>query len=389
MTLPQTDIIDMETLVSKTFAAQFKAFPTHIARAPGRVNLIGEHTDYNDGFVLPAAIDRELYIAGRVRDDNRFFIQSLDYGGVADFTPILLREKSLPHFTRFPRGVLWILKEKGYALRGMELTMAGNMPSGAGFSSSAAIEIAMLEISCALLGISMTQKEKALLGQQVEHQFIGLRSGVMDQMISATGQAGHAILIDCRSLDTTPVPVPEGAAIMTLDTGKRRELVNSEYGKRREQCEEAARLLGVQALRDVTPQELEAKVNLLPEVIAKRAWHVVNEDARTLAAVEALNQDDLATMGRLMNESHASLRDLYEVSIQELDIMADLAQNQPGCYGARMMGGGFGGAVIALVEESVVQEFIKEVSKGYERATRIHAAIYTTKAAQGSSVRAL
>lgn len=247
----------------------------------------------------------------------------------------------------------------------------------------------MLEMACALLSIPLTQAQKALLGVQVEHRFVGIRCGVMDQMIAAVGEADHAILIDCRSLETTPVPIPTGVTIVTLDTGTRRELVSSEYGKRREQCEEAARLLGVPALRDVTPAQLAARIADLPEVIGRRATHVVNENARTLDTVAALSQGDMAAVGQLLNQSHASLRDLYEVSIHELDVMADLAQRETGCYGARMMGGGFGGAVIALVEDSAVPAVVESVSRGYRAATGREASVYQAKTGPGSSATAL
>jgi galactokinase len=379
----------LQNAVQKAFAEQFGARPSHVSRAPGRVNIIGEHTDYNDGFVLPAAIERAIYFAGRARDDDKVTIQSLDYHGVSTFSLDQLKDKSLPDWTRFPRGALWVLREEGYPQRGMDLTIAGNVPGGAGFSSSAAVEVAMFEIASALLGIKLDQRQKALLGVQVEHRFIGIRTGVMDQMISALGRAGHALLIDCRSLDATPVPIPKGVTLMALDTGKRRQLVQSEYGQRREQCEEAARLLGVKALRDVTPEQLAAEADKLPEIIARRASHVVNENARTLAAVDALGAGDLKTVGRLLNESHASLRDLYQVSIRELDIMAELAQNTEGCYGARMMGGGFGGAVIALVQESAVSRLGESVAAAYNAATHLKAYIYTTRAGPGSSVEAV
>ncbi len=376
----------LNTTVKKAFAEHFGVTPSHVSRAPGRVNIIGEHTDYNDGFVLPAAIERAICFAGRVRDDNTVTIQSLDYHGVSTFTLDQLKDDALPEWTRFPRGSLWVLREEGYPLKGMDLTIAGDVPGGAGFSSSAAVEVAMFEIASALLGLDLDQRRKALLGVQVEHRFIGIRTGVMDQMISALGQEGHALLIDCRSLEATPVPIPKGVALMALDTGKRRQLVESEYGKRREQCEEAARLLGVKALRDVTPEQLAANADKLPDVIARRASHVVNENARTLAAVQALQAGDLKTVGRLLNESHTSLRDLYEVSIPELDIMAELAQKTEGCYGARMMGGGFGGAVIALVQESAAEQLAESVSGAYNAATHLKAYIYTTKAGPGSSV---
>ncbi|MCC7446210.1 MAG: galactokinase [Anaerolineae bacterium] len=377
---------DLHATVQQAFTEHFGTQPTHISRAPGRINVIGEHTDYNDGFVLPAAIDRAIYIAGKVRRDNTVGVQSLDYHGATTFTLGQLRDESLPEWTRFLRGALWVLQEEGHKLRGMDLTIAGNVPGGAGFSSSAAVEVAMFEVASALLGIQLTQKQKALLGVQVEHKFIGIRTGVMDQMISALGQADHALLIDCRSLATSAVPIPSGVTLVALDTGKRRQLVESEYGKRREQCEEAARILGVKALRDVTPEQLAAQADKLPEVIAQRASHVVNENARTLAAVDALRYGDLVKVGRLINESHTSLRDLYEVSIHELDVMAELAQRTEGCYGARMMGGGFGGAVIALVQDSAVAHLTDVVAGAYNAATHLQAYIYALKAGPGSSV---
>ncbi|MCC7208071.1 MAG: galactokinase [Anaerolineae bacterium] len=367
------------------FADEFKARPAFISRAPGRVNIIGEHTDYNDGFVLPAAIDKAIFFAGRLRDDNRVNVLSLDYEGKASFMLDNLRDDSLPGWTRYPRGVLWVLREEGHTLRGMDVAIVGDVPRGGGFSSSAAVEVSMLELASALFGIPLTQAEKALLGQQVEHRFVGIRSGVMDQMISAVGQKDHAVLIDCRSLETTPVPLPQGVTIVTIDTGVRRELVGSEYGLRREQCEEAARILGVKALRDVTPEQLAANLDKLPEVAAKRATHVVNEDRRTLDTVAALERGDIEAVGRYVNASHASLRDLYEVSIRELDIIADLAQKQPGCYGARMMGGGFGGAVIALVRDDAVAGVLDAVVRGYREATGREASVYHAKAGPGSS----
>ena len=221
---------------------------------------------------------------------------------------------------------------------------------------------------------------------QVEHRFVGIRCGVMDQMISAVGQKDHAVLIDCRSLDTTPVPLPQGVTIVTIGTGVHRQLVSSEYGKRREQCEEAARLLGVRALRDVTPEQLAEHIHTLPEVVGRRASHVVYEDQRTLDTVAALERGDIEAVGQYLNQSHASLRDLYEVSIHELDVLAELAQRESGCYGARMMGGGFGGAVIALVKDEAVDAMLAAVSRGYREATGREASVYRAKAGPGSSV---
>jgi galactokinase len=372
--------------VLKAFTERFGSAPSHIANAPGRVNIIGEHTDYNDGFVLPAAIDRRLYIAGKKRDDNVVTIQSLDYHVETSFMIDQLKDESLAEWSRHPRGAIWVLSDKGHKLSGMDLTISGNIPAGAGFSSSAAISVGMFEIMSALFDIEITQKQKALFGVEVENNFIGVRTGAMDQLISALGKADHALLIDCRSFATTAVPIPRGVTLMALDTGKRRELVNSEYGVRREQCEEAARLLGVRALRDITPEQLAANADKLPDIIERRATHVVTENARTLAAVDALNSGDLKTVGRLINESHTSLRDFFQVSITELDVMAELAQKAEGCYGARMMGGGFGGAVIALVDDAAVESLSATIAEAYNAATHLQAYIYPVKAGAGSGV---
>lgn len=379
--------VNPQTAVPDAFRQVYRKPPQVVARAPGRVNIIGEHTDYNEGFVLPAALDKAVYIAAALRDDQIVNVHSLDFNSDSGFRlDKNLKEPDTHEATLYPRGVLWLLKEQSYDLHGMDIVIGSDVPIGAGLSSSAATEVAMFEVASALLEIPLSPEQKALLGVQVEHEFIGVRTGVMDQMISALGQKDHALLIDCRSLQTTPVPIPKGVSLLTLDTGKRRELTNTEYGKRREQCEEAARLLGVKALRDVTPEQLAAAADKLPEVIERRAAHVVNEDVRTLAAVDALRANDLKTLGRLLNESHASLRDLFEISIHELDVMADVAQREAGCYGARMMGGGFGGAVIALVKDEAVKRFSENVANAYNAATHLKAYIYAAHPGPGSSV---
>ncbi|PJF36483.1 MAG: galactokinase [Candidatus Thermofonsia Clade 1 bacterium] len=375
------------------YRERHQAPPLCLAYAPGRVNLIGEHTDYNDGFVLPAAIDKAIYIAANLREDDLIVLHSLDFDSEVTFPLARLHDDSLPAWTRYIRGAIALSSsiallhgQNPNRLRGMNLTIAGDVPLGAGFSSSAAIEVAMFEALSALLGLSLTQTQKALLGQQVEHHFIGIRSGIMDQLIAAIGKADHALLIDCRSLEATPVPLPKGVTIVTFDTGVRRELVNSEYGLRREQCEQAARLMGVPSLRDATPELLAAKRAEMPEIVARRAQHVLDENARTLAAVEALRQGDLTKVGALLNASHASLSQLYEVSIPELDLMAELARQQAGVYGARMMGGGFGGAVIALVADEAVPQVIERVSAAYTAQTGRPCTPYTAKAGMGSGV---
>ncbi|MCC6973896.1 MAG: galactokinase [Anaerolineae bacterium] len=380
---------ELATIVQESFHKHFGYSPSHVGFAPGRVNLIGEHTDYNDGFVLPAAIDKAVYVAARLGDDRTINLVSLDYEGSVSFSLDQLQDHSLPAWSRYPRGVPFILSQMGAPLRGMDLVVAGNVPRGGGFSSSAAIEVALIEVITALLAMPLTQAQKALLGVRVEHEFVGIPCGIMDQMISAVGQVDHAILIDCRTQETTPVPIPSGVSIITLDTGTRRELVEGEYGARRRQCEEAAAALGIKALRDIDPVGLIENLEKLPappQPHRMRALHAVHENARTLKAVEALRQGDMDTMGKLMNLSHISLSDLYEVSIKELDIMAYLAQREPQCFGARMMGGGFGGAVIALVEDSAAESFAERVTRSYQRMTGRTPAAFVAKAGRGSGV---
>lgn len=385
---------DLRSVAHSAFVKRFGAAPTIIARAPGRVNIIGEHTDYNDGFVLPAAIQQAIYIAGRLRDDRQVSIESLDYGGLASFTLDQLRDESLPSWTRYLRGALVMLAQQyGAPLRGMQLSIVGDVPREGGFSSSAAVEVAMIEFASALLGVTLSQPDKALLGVRVENEFVGVPTGIMDQMISALGKADHALLLDCRKYDTgykfSYVPIPAGVSLLACDTTVRRRLANTgenQYAIRRQQAEQGAHLLGVRSLRDVTPDQLAANADKLPDVVRKRVTHVVHENERTLKVVEALQHGDLATAGKMINEGHTSLSKLYEVSIPELDTMADIAQAQPGCYGARMMGGGFGGAVIALVRDDAVEPFSAAVAQEYQRRTGIAAVIHRTKAGPGSGV---
>ncbi|MBN1679259.1 MAG: galactokinase, partial [Anaerolineae bacterium] len=257
---------------------------------------------------------------------------------------------------------------------------------GAGLSSSAAVEVAFIELGLALAGGEMTQSEKALAGVDVEHNFIGMPCGVMDQMASALGVENHALLIDCRSLDTTPIPVPGGVSIVIMNTTKQRGLVDSEYARRREQCETAADKLGVKALRDANREQVETAKDLLGDVLYRRARHIVSENLRVQATVMALRANGLKTVGQALVASHASLRDDYEVSCRELDVMVDLANAQPGCYGARMTGGGFGGCAVALVKNDAVETFKKAVGPAYTAQTGLTPELYVCKAAAGSSV---
>ncbi|HML24663.1 MAG TPA: galactokinase, partial [Aggregatilinea sp.] len=316
--------MDIRERVLETFRSEYGQDPVLLARAPGRVNLIGEHTDYNDGFVLPAAIDRAVYVAASPRLDSTVNMVSVDFDSRTAFDMINLDDPDLPAWSKYLRGALWWLREQGYEIPGFNAVIGGDIPIGAGLSSSAAVEVGLIELGLALAGedaayLGMTQVEKALGGVTVENQFIGVPTGVMDQMASAMGVDQHALLIDCRSLDVTPIPMPSGVSIVIIDSNKRRGLVDSEYALRRQQCEEAAEILGVEALRDATPDMLEAAREQLGDLLYRRARHVVTEDERTEQTAAALRAGDLAAAGEAMRESHASMRDDYEITVFELD----------------------------------------------------------------------
>jgi galactokinase len=381
--------MNVRETVLKTFQDHFKQAPTLLVRAPGRVNIIGEHTDYNDGFVLPAAIDRAIYIAARPRVDTTVRLMSVDFNARTQFELDTLDDPDLPAWSKYPRGALWWLQEHGHYVPGFDAVLGGDIPIAAGLSSSAAVEVGMIELGLALGGGQMAQVDKALAGVEVEHQFIGMPCGVMDQMASALGKAGHALLIDCRTLGTDPIPMPGGASIVIMDTAKQRGLVDSEYAARREQCETAAEKLGVAALRDANSAQIEAAKADLGDTLFRRARHVISENSRVQVAVMALRAGGLKTVGQALRDSHISLRDDYEVSCAELDAMVEIANAQPGCYGARMTGGGFGGCAVALVENSAVEAFVAAVGPAYTARTKLTPRLYVCQAAAGSSVEKL
>ncbi len=379
--------------------------PEGLYQAPGRVNLIGEHTDYNDGLVLPMAIDRAVWVAaGRAASGRagrgdapagsperrvRLLALSLGQGREARFSLDGLVPDPEHPWTNYVRGVLAGLDRHAQAagrapLVGLDLAYAGNVPIGAGLSSSAAVEVAVAIAASHLFEIELSDLALARLCQRAEHEFAGTQCGLMDQLISVAGQEGHALLIDCRAFTWQPVPLPPDQAVVICDTGQRRGLANSAYNERRAQCEEAARLLGVATLRDIDPPTFGARAGVLPDLLRRRARHVVDENQRTQRAAAALQQGDVAAVGQLMNESHASLRDLYEVSSEALDLMVALARAQPGCWGARMTGAGFGGCAVALVEQAAVEGFVQAVAPAYERQARRVPALYVTRAAPGA-----
>ncbi len=382
--------VDYAALISR-FEQRFGHRPAFLARAPGRVNLIGEHTDYNDGFVLPMAIDREVAVVGAPRDDRRIRLYALNFDDEAGFALDQLQRGEPADWSDYPRGVAWALREAGFDLAGFDGVLYGDVPIGSGLSSSAAIEMAvfMAFAACqpALAGLDRVRAAK--LAQRAENVFVGVNCGIMDQFVSALGQAGHALFIDCRSLDYAPVPMPGGTAVVVVDTAAPRSLAASAYNERRAQCEAAARLLGVPALRDLSPEIFAQRRATLPALVAQRAEHVIYENRRVLDAVAALRAGDVATFGRLMNASHDSLRDLYEVSSPELDAVVEIARGVSGVYGARMTGAGFGGCAIALAEQTAVDALRDAVMREYPARTGRQPSIYVCTANDGASWRLL
>jgi galactokinase len=375
----------MKHRVSETFATHFGQPPPLLVRAPGRVNLIGEHTDYNDGFVLPMAIDRAVWIALRPRPDAIVRVFSIEHEGWGQFNLATFSHENAG-WLEYIKGTAWSLQGADHQLQGWEGVMAGDVPIGAGLSSSAALEMATARAFAAVSGLAWQPASMALLGQKAENKWVGVNCGIMDQMISAAGEAKHALLIDCRSLETESVPLPPDTTVVVMDTATRRGLVDSAYNERRAQCEEAAAYFGVQALRDVSFETFTAKAAGLDPLTRRRARHVITENDRTLAAVEAMRQGDAFTLGQLMNDSHISLRDDFEVSSPELDIMVEIAQGQQGCYGARMTGAGFGGCAVALVQSAAADTFAQTIARSYQAATQLEPSIYVCEATNGAEL---
>ena len=380
--------------------SDFVPTATHRSTAPGRVNLLGEHVDYNEGMVLPAAIDRSVKVIARSRPDRLVTLRANDLGETATFSLDRLPDKTdllghpLPAWARYPAAVAWALQEKGLEVSGIQAAFESNVPIGAGLSSSAAVEVAFAALWQELNGWSGSRMELAQLCQRAENVYVGVNCGLMDQFACANGVEGHALYFDTRSLEFHPVPLPRGTVIVIADSGVRRTLTTSAYNDRRSACEQALALLkphlpAIRALRDVTPADFARLAHYLPDGIACRAQHIVDECARMETAVVVLEAGDAASFGRLMLAGHASLRDLYEVSCPELDILVDSAKNLPGCFGARLTGAGFGGCTVNLVEENQADAFISELKRLYEEATRRKAEIYLCHASQGVHVERL
>ncbi len=361
---------------------------SRVFRAPGRVNLIGEHTDYNDGFVMPAAIDFAVWIAIAPRQDRKLAVHSINF---SQSTEIDMGQDGAAqkHWSDYIHGVAVMLGKAGHRLRGANLLVRGDVPIGSGLSSSAAVEVASALALLGNSGLSMGCVELAKLCRRAENEFVGVQVGIMDQFISCGGQADHALMLDCRSLEFRLLPLPAEVSLVICNTMVKHELGSGEYNTRRAQCEEGVRILarsapGMRALRDGTLEQLEQHRSELPEVVYRRCRHVISENTRVLQAASALEERDLDRFGHLMGESHRSLRDDYEVSCRELDVMVDLAAKQEGVFGARMTGGGFGGCTINLVKSEAVADFQNSVSRAYEQATGLKPQIFVSSAAAGA-----
>jgi galactokinase len=364
----------------QAFRSRFDGEPRFF-RAPGRVNLIGEHTDYNDGFVLPAALDLATYVAIAPRRDSLIRVHSVNLDADVSFD-LAAPQRPSHDWTDYIRGVAVELSRSGYQLRGADLAVLGTFSMGSGLSASAALEVAF---GFAMLSVSEVRIDRLALAkicQRAENEFVGMRCGIMDQFISCHGVEGAALLLDCRSLDARAIPIDASVRIVVCNTMVHHELASSAFNQRRSDCEEAVRLLApelgaIQSLRDVMPARLEAHRAALPDLIFRRARHVVSENRRVIDAVAALEQSDFAEAGRLMNASHQSLRDDYEVSCKELDLMVELARQAPGVHGARMTGGGFGGCTVSLVDAGAAEAFADSVGPAYREATGLTPTIFS------------
>jgi galactokinase len=362
------------------------------ARAPGRVNLIGDHTDYNGGFVLPAAVDCEIRIAFRPAEDRRVEMASLDFNERADFDLNGLDKGQGSGWVKYPMGVAYVLQQEGHTLRGMRAVVKGTVPIGAGLSSSAAFEVASAMAFCAVSGLKINREKLARICQRAENEFVGMNCGIMDQFASLLGRKGCALFIDCTTLNHELTPLDEERArLVVFDSKVKRQLLNSAYNDRRRECEEAFKILkrhlpDIKTYRDLTVPMFKAYTHDLPEPLVRRARHVTTENGRVAHAVRVLKKGDLIAFGALMDASHESLRNDFEVSCRELDLLVDLARGVAGCFGSRMTGAGFGGCVVSLVRPDVVDEFIPSVKAGYRSATGIEPGVYVFRASEGATV---
>lgn len=377
-------------IVVETYTQQFGRSPELVVSAPGRVNVIGEHTDYNDGFVLPMAIDRRVAIGGQRRGDDQVRLYSANFREMADCSVTSLHKEQ--NWADYVKGVIDEFRKAGHAVSGFDAVIYGDVPRGSGLSSSAAIEVATAFWLAHIQKIDMTPEAMAKLCQRAENRFVGMNCGIMDQFISRLGKENSVLYIDCRDLRYQQIPFDlPGYTVVICNSNVDRKLVNSAYNERRSQCEEGVRILQTQfenisALRDVSVAQLEQCESLFPPIVYRRCKHIVTENARVTAAVAALRQGDFAQLGQLLNQSHDSLRDDFAVSCRELDLLVDIARSIPGTLGARMTGAGFGGCTISLVRESNLEQFQTRLRDEYGKRAGILADIYVSKAEDGARI---
>jgi galactokinase len=379
-------VIDPANIV-REFKEHFDAAPT-LVRAPGRVNVIGEHTDYNDGFVLPAALELATYAAIAPRSDRVLRVHSLLKNETLEFDLDDKAPKPRKDWSDYVRGVAIMLERAGHKLEGADLMLWSDVPIGGGLSSSAALEVSVGYALLSMAGIAVDLTALALIGQKAENEYVGMRCGIMDQFIACHGAASRALLLDCRSLEWRLVPIDPKARLVIANSMVHHSHAASGYNDRRRECEEGVRLLskalpGIKALRDVNISQLEANKGLLSEVVYRRCRHIITENDRTVRAADALEAGDLALTGKLMAESHVSMRDDFEISCPEVDIMVDIAAKIPGVFGSRMTGGGFGGCTISLVEAGAVEAFNARLAREYREATKLDPTIFTCSPGAG------
>ena len=373
--------------LTEIFVDFFKTKPNRWFQAPGRVNLIGEHTDYNDGFVLPCAIDYQTLVAVSPREDSIVRVVAADYDNQLDEFDLSKEIVSHPDWLwcNYIRGVLKHLQMSGPPFNGADLVVSGNVPQGAGLSSSASLEVAIGETFRGLYNLDLSKAQVALNGQAAENQFVGCNCGIMDQMVSACGSKNHAVLLDCRSLETELISMPTDLAVMIINSNVKRGLVDSEYNTRREQCEEAASTLGIKALRDISLVELQSREDELEPTVYRRARHIVSENERTLKAADALKKAEVGALSTLMAESHASMRDDFEITVAPIDFMvATLADYLGDKGGVRMTGGGFGGCVVALMPHDLLDGAKQLLEQTYFAQTGIKETVYVCSASDGA-----
>ncbi|MGI6295287.1 MAG: galactokinase [Armatimonadota bacterium] len=378
--------------IKEDFSKIFESSMQAIVKGPGRVDLMGSHTDYNDGFVLPVAVNVDVLAGGRLREDRKVAVYSANFEQLVEFDLDSIEFDNVNTWSNYVRGVIHFLQESSVALRGADMVIHGNVPIGSGLSSSAAIEMATGFLMQTLNGFEMSGPDLALIGQKAENKFVGVNTGIMDQFISRLGKKDSALFLDCRTLEYEYVPLDTSQVkIVVCDTMKRRGLVDSEYDLRRSQCEEGARLFAgwypeVKALRDVSSEMYEAHKSDLPETVSKRVAHVVGENERVLRSRQVLQDGDFVEFGRLMNASHDSARDLYEVSCPELEAMVEVTRAAPGSLAGRMAGAGFGGCTVSLVKDDYVEQFLEVVAVEYHKKTQLSPSLYVCTAEDGASV---